>query len=459
MSREDPIKAEKDFSATLDEQFPLIEKLPDYKTAIDKYLVLEKQTRQSSDLSSSKRVLVRIVETLVHNEDWDYLNDLVILLSKKHGQLKSSIQVLVKTVIDNLDQLNDDKKKELDLKIKLIETIRTVTDKKIFVEVERAIVSRKLSQIYLAKFDDLDKAVEILCDLQVETYSLMPFSDKVQYILEQIQLTLKKGDYSQAKILSRKILLKALKGFEKAEEYKSIYLKYLIEISIHENDYITIVKNTLLLIEIPLIKEATDDYLKYLVSVIYHIILSPYDPHQNDLITKIKSNAVFSKNVDAKIYKLLEIFTTNELIHWSNIESLYKQDFAQSSIFKSETNYKNLQKRIIEHNLRIINKYYQFIKLDRLAYLLQLSIDESETYVSELVNKGMITAKINRPQGVIKFYKSKTVDSTSRASDNDINELLNDWCYDVDKLLEEVDSIGHLINKEEMMHGIKQIAS
>ncbi|ABN64718.2 non-ATPase unit of 26S proteasome complex [Scheffersomyces stipitis CBS 6054] len=458
MSREDPLKAEKDYSATLDEQFPLIEKLPDYKTAIDKYLVLEKQTRQSSDLSSSKRVLVRIVETLVSNEDWEYLNDLVVLLSKKHGQLKSSIQTLVKTVIDNLDQLNEDKKKELDLKIKLIETIRTVTDKKIFVEVERAIVSRTLSKIYLSKFDDLDKAVEILCDLQVETYSLMPFSDKVEYILEQIELTLKKGDFGQAKILSRKILLKALKGFDKAELYKSIYLKYLIEISIHENDYITIVKNTLLLIEIPLIKDNKSDYLGYLVSIVYYIVLSPYDPHQNDLINKIKNNSIFSKSIDAKIYKLLEIFTTNELILWSNIESLYKQDFEQSTIFKSETNYKNLQKRIIEHNLRIINKYYHFIKLDRLAYMLQLSVDESERYVSELVNKGMITAKINRPQGIIKFHKSKTVDGDSRASDNDINELLNDWCYDIDKLLEEVDSIGHLINKEEMMHGIKQRA-
>ena len=39
MSREDPIKAEKDFSATLDEQFPLIEKISDYKQALDKYLV------------------------------------------------------------------------------------------------------------------------------------------------------------------------------------------------------------------------------------------------------------------------------------------------------------------------------------------------------------------------------------------------------------------------------------
>lgn len=448
MSREDPIKVEKDFSATLDEQFPIIEKIEDYKEAINKYLVLEKQTRQSSDLASSKRVVVKIVDTLVENDDWLYLRDLITLLTKKHGQLKSTIQTMIKAVIDQLDNLDDNKPKELDLKIKLIETIRTVTDKKIFVEVERAIVSKKLSEIYLDKYHDLDKATEILCELQVETYSLMSFETKIEYILEQIKLTLQKKDYDQAKILSRKILIRTLKNFEKADLYKSIYLRYLIEINVHEYDYISIVKNLLLLIEIPIVKEDKQAYKNDLASVIYYVILAPFDNYQLDLIHKIKLNPVFSKNVEPKIYDLLEVFTTYELIHWSDIESKYSTEFSLSVIFQDSKNLENLQKRCVEHNLRVISKYYQFIKLDRLAHLLQLSQKDLERYVSELVNNGMIFAKINRPQGIIKFDKQH--------NNKNFNDLLNEWCYDVDKLLEEVDSIGHLINKEEMMHGIKQ---
>lgn len=460
MSREDPLKAEKDFSTILDEQFPVIDELAktDYKAAVDKYLVLEKQTRQSSDVPSSKRVLVKIVTTLV-TKDWDLLNDLIVLLSKKHGQLKSSIQIFIQSVIEHLDSL------EVDNRVKLIETIRTVTDKKIFVEVERAIVSRKLADIYLGR-DELDKAVDVLCDLQVETYSLMKFDDKVEFILEQIRLTLKKGDFAQAKILSRKVLLKTLKNLEK---FKVIYLGYLIEINVHENDYISIVKNMLLLIELDEVKELAN-FTKYLTSIVYYIILSPYDPHQSDLINKIKINPVFKKIPSVEVFQLLEVFTTNELIHWSNIESLYKGHFEESKeIFTSTVNYKNLQNRIIEHNLRIVNQYYQFIKLDRLLYLLQLTADETEQQVCELVNKGMIAAKINRPQGIIKFEKlvvkvekkekqsqeEKAFKAEVLSSENHVNELLNEWCYDVDKLLEEVDSIGHLINKEEMMYGIK----
>lgn len=450
MSREDPIKAEKDFTKVLDEELPQLEKI-NYKEAADKYLALEKQTRQSSDLASSKRILVKIVEKLSDNDDWEYLNDLIPILSKKHGQMKTSIQLFIQEITKKLEKLQVNDEKQLTTKMKVIETIRTVTDKKIFVEVERAVVSKELAEIYLNKFQNLDKAVEILCDLQVETYSMMKFDTKIEYILQQIELTLMKKDYDQAKILSRKIMIKTLKNFDRAEEFKATYLKFLIEISEYEHDYISLVRNSLSLIEIDLIKHH-DQYKSYLVSIIYYIILSPFDNLQKDLIEKIKNNNVFVKNVDGKIFKLLEIFTTNELIHWSSIESLYKSEFDNTPIFKGEEeNYKNLQKRIVEHNLRIINKYYNFIKLDRLSYLLQLNNEELEKCVSELVNSGMISAKINRPQGIIKFDKVG-----SKQNNESINSLLNDWCYDVDKLLEEVDQIGHLINKEEMMYGIKQ---
>ncbi|KAJ4627402.1 proteasome regulatory particle subunit, partial [Exophiala dermatitidis] len=68
----------------------------------------------------------------------------------------------------------------------------------------------------------------------------MPFETKIEYILEQVRLTLQKKDYAQAKVLSRKILLKTLTGFEKADQYKATYLEYLLEIYKFENDYITV---------------------------------------------------------------------------------------------------------------------------------------------------------------------------------------------------------------------------
>ncbi|WLF81112.1 proteasome regulatory particle subunit [Lodderomyces elongisporus] len=397
MSREDPIKAEKDFSATLDEQFPLIEKVSDYKQQLEKYLVLEKQTRQSSDLASSKRVLNKIVTTLVQNGDWEYLNDLITTLSKKHGQLKSSIQAFIQDVIKSLDELNNSHSHELETKIKLIETIRTVTDKKIFVEVERAIVSRQLAEIYLNQKNDLDKAVDILCDLQVETYSLMPFSDKIDYILEQIRLTLQKGDYGQARILTRKILLKSLKNFPKADEYKVEYLKMLIQIDTFEYKYEGIYKN-----------------LKLLVEALPEAERASYDDE-------------------------LEIYKT--LAHGFESDDLVELKIPESKIFEDEKKVERLKKKVVEHNLKLCSRYYKKIRLDHLAELLKLTKDETETYINEM----SLRAKINRPKGIVEF----------RTSGMDSNELLNDWCYDVAKLVEEVNAVEHLINKEEMLHGIQ----
>ena len=54
------------------------------------------------------------------------LNDQVLLLSKKHGQLKQAITKMVQVVMDFLDATPD-----LDTKLSVIETLRTVTEGKV----------------------------------------------------------------------------------------------------------------------------------------------------------------------------------------------------------------------------------------------------------------------------------------------------------------------------------------
>lgn len=91
-----------------------------------------------------------------------------------------------------------------DKKISVIETLRTVTEGKIFVEVERARVTRELSNIRKSQ-GDLKAATEILCELQVETFGSMSRREKTEFILEQVALCIEVGDWTQAGILSRKI--------------------------------------------------------------------------------------------------------------------------------------------------------------------------------------------------------------------------------------------------------------
>jgi 26S proteasome regulatory subunit N5 len=75
---------------------------------------------------------------------------------------------------------------------------------KIFVEVERARVTRILSNIKKTQ-GDLTSAADILCELQVETFGSMTRREKTEFILEQVSLCIERGDWTQAQILSRKI--------------------------------------------------------------------------------------------------------------------------------------------------------------------------------------------------------------------------------------------------------------
>jgi 26S proteasome regulatory subunit N5 len=68
------------------------------------------------------------------------MNDQVLVLSKKHGQLKQAITKMVQTVMGFLDETPS-----MEVKLSVIEALRTVTEGKIFVEVERARVTKILS--------------------------------------------------------------------------------------------------------------------------------------------------------------------------------------------------------------------------------------------------------------------------------------------------------------------------
>lgn len=432
-------KPQKDFTETLNEQFVQIDELikSNYREALDKLLLLEKQTRQASDGASSQRIMVKLVGALVENKDWELLNEQITLLSKKHGQLKDSIQVLIQEVLKNLDKITD-----LDTKINTIETIRVVTENKIFVEIERAHATKILSDILLKEKNNLDKACEVLSELQVETYASMELEDKISFILDQITLNNMKGDFQFSKILSRKILVRTL---EKFANLKFRYYELVNEIGLFEDDYENVVKYNMNIYSIPKVQGNLELSLKYLKTVAIFVVLTPFSNLQNDLISRV----VIDKNLSKLPIEeeLIKIFTTKELISWKSLESSLVSKLLSEEVFDQETekgklHLSDLKKRVTEFNLRVISIYYSTIKLDRLCELLELDQLQTENYIIELVNKGDLYAKINRPFKVVTFIKPKTE-----------NELLNEWSSDIDRLLESVETVEHLINKEEMIHG------
>lgn len=82
--------------------------------------------------------------------------------------------------------------------------------------------------------------------------------------------------------------------------------------------------------------------------------------------------------------------------------------------------------------------------MPRLTQLLDLTEDETEKYISELVTAKTVYAKIDRPARIVNFAKPR-----------DADDVLNEWSGNMKSLLGLLERIDHLITKEEMMARIQ----
>jgi 26S proteasome regulatory subunit N5 len=423
------------------------------------------------------------------------LNEQIQLLSKKHGQLKQAITKMVQVSMDFIDDTPN-----IETKLSLIETLRTVTEGKIFVEVERARVTRILSNIKKSQ-GDITAATDILCELQVETFGSMTRREKTEFILEQVSLCITKGDWTQASILSRKIstryfsrkpkksaeqLEKEQKEREEEEkkrgpddapvepeddvtDLKLRYYEQQITLAKHDDKYLDACKHYRQVLDTEAVEnnpeqlravsislqvsglEHSTNIPQALQRVLYFIILAPHDNEQSDLLHRIHRDTRNSQiSHDAA---LLNLFTVPELMRWPAVAENYGPHLCKTDIFdvsenkddpKAHKRWQDLRKRVIEHNVRVIAKYYTRIHFKRLTELLDLSEEETEKYISDLVVSKTIYAKIDRPARLVSFEKRR-----------DADEVLNEWSGNMKSLLGHLERIDHLITKEEMMARIQ----
>jgi len=61
--------------------------------AVETLLSLEKQTRTAADMHSTSKLLVAIVKMCYEQKDYPALNENIVLLTKRRGQLKQVSQI------------------------------------------------------------------------------------------------------------------------------------------------------------------------------------------------------------------------------------------------------------------------------------------------------------------------------------------------------------------------------
>ena len=358
----------------------------------------------------------------------------------------------------------------------------------IFVEVERARVTRILSNIKKEQ-GDITAATDILCELQVETFGSMTRREKTEFILEQVALCIEKGDWTQASILARKInssryfarkpkksaeqIAKETAEKEERERMRSdgtigdeaiepvdddvtdLKLRFYeqqITLAKQDDKYLDACKHYRQVLDTEAVEQNPEQLKAALQRVIYFVLLAPYDNEQSDLLHRVALDSRIPTTCPTE-HALIKLFTVPELMRWPSIESNFGPHLTATDIFsasaspedpKAHTRYLDFRRRVIEHNVRVIAKYYTRIQFARLTVLLDLPAAETEKYISDLVTSKTIYARIDRPAQVVTFEKKR-----------DADEVLNEWSGNMKSLLGLLERIDHLITKEEMMARIQ----
>ena len=406
-------------------------------------MTLEKQTRTGADTHSTSRILVAIARLCFDAKDMKALNEHVVLLTKRRSQIKQAVTKLIQECCSFVDQISDKESK-----LQLIDTLRKVTAGKIYVEVERARLTHKLAKIKEAD-GHLEEAASVMQELQVETYGSMDKREKVDLILEQMRLCLARKDYIRTQIISKKI---HTKYFEDAstEDLKLRYYELMITLDLKEASYLRVCQHFRAILESPSIRADAGKKTEVLKNVVIFAILAPFDNEQSDLLHRILQDKTLEEVPEYR--DLLKLFSTPELIRWSFVAQTYESllrhgtpespaTTALASDAAGQIRWTDLKARVVEHNIRIMSKYYSRVTLRRMSQLLDLNPQETEDTLSSLVVKKTVWAKVDRLEEIVNFAAYK-----------DPSDVLNDWSHDISSLMQQICKINHLINKEEMVN-------
>ncbi|KAK4337192.1 hypothetical protein RND71_043291 [Anisodus tanguticus] len=294
----------------------------------------------------------------------------------------------------------------------------------IYVEVERARLTYKLSCLKEAD-GNIIEAANFLQELQVETFGTMDRREKIELLLEQIRLGLAKKDYIRTQIVAKKIQIKFFED-EAQQDLKLRFYNLMIELDKIEKNYLNACKHYRAVYDTPSIQSDPAKKFEVMKNIILFIILAPYNNEQSDLINRIALEK-FLEEIPS-YNELLKLFNTAELINWSVLEGRNQQilrvgtpECPATSVFdnseKGNERWNDLKNRVVEHNIRIMAKYYKRLTVKRMAELLGLSIDETEEMLTNLVVNKTIWAKVNRLEGVVNFKATKPANEIKEAVD------------------------------------------
>jgi len=435
-------KATEDYGKETDEVIARADTMAKAKRvdeAVEELLALEKKTRLASDGISTSKLLSCICKLLYEANEWTKLREHIVMMSKKRGQLKRPITDMVHLCMKWLDDLNKEKK------VEMIQTLSEITEGKIFVEVEKARLTKILADMKEQE-GKTEEAANLLQEVQAETFGAMDKTEKTKYILNQMRLVLLKKDFIRTQIISRKLNPKLLED-DDFQELKVEYYNYMIEYFLHEKKYLDVSKSYLSIYNTKITKADDQKWKSALTHHCVYLALAMFDNEQADMLHKIDTMEAKKLDKVPAYQQLVKTFIRKELSKWplQGEEELKSHPAFQETPYEGgKERWELFRKRVMQHNIKVVSEYYDQIHSTRLCELLGMDSKETEALLSDLVCSKFVHAKIDRPAGTIKFGLKQNY-----------TDRLNDWSGSISKMLDLVENTCHLIQKEQMVHAAR----
>lgn len=438
--------------------------------ATEGLLAIEKKGRLAEDPVSTKIACCSLLEVLYKEKNYKDMQEKLVLLTKRRGQLKEVVRAMVRQCMEYVEETEMGSVLDRETKEEIIRTLQSITEGKIYVEIERARITRQLAGMK-EEDGDIDDAANILQEVAVETFGSMAKVEKIAYILEQVRLCLEKKDYIRAQILSRKVSPKAFmvrsvakkgessgeigiegtsieppaKGTPSLEELKIQYYSLMIRYHLHEKDYLEVCRSYRAILDTPKIASNPSEWENALKHAAWYSVLAPRD---SDQITLLDATRQDSRMDSLPLYKsLLDQFSKDDILWWNVISQEFADEVeSQVDIFGTQEDdvcRQAWRQRVIEHNIYTVSKFYSKITMSRLAQILELSEEEAEKHICAMVTERGLSVKIDRSSGTIKFG------ATPSKSD-----ILNAWSGKIKKVLTLLESTCQQIQKESQIHKV-----
>jgi len=204
-------------------------------------------------------------------------------------------------------------------------------------------------------------------------------------------------------------------------DLKLRYYEQQITLAKHDDKYLEACKHYRQVLDTEAVEEDPAKLQAALRRVVYFVLLAPYDNEQSDLLHRVAQDTRLSTSCSTEA-DLIKRFTVPELMRWPFIEKQFGAHLCNTDIFsnvkpsdakasddakKAHERWLDFRKRVIEHNVRVIAKYYTRIHFARLTTLLDLPAAETEAYIAALVTSKTIYARIDRPAQLVSFERTR----------------------------------------------------